>query len=228
MYSDIDLRIVVGRDDLDDFVTHKKVRPQRWGCVLFYEDVGPKVAHTIAHFEGFIKVDSFYYCMNDVAPSLFLQSIRILHDPTNFMDEVRRRSQVLTYHPTGDEVERWRYKVLSYAHEVYRRCMRGKLSYARNMIVGLAGFAMTGWHMEAGRFPSIWANWSKAEGPRSVLDSWQQDLLQRWHPEISSMSMLDTLATMSAELSRLNNRLSELTGCDACNEVWNKSWDMVT
>ncbi len=81
LYSDIDLRIVVDAEDVDDLVANKTVRPQRWGSVLFYEDLGPRVAHTIAHFEGFIKVDCFYYRVPEVTPSLALQNIRILHDP---------------------------------------------------------------------------------------------------------------------------------------------------
>lgn len=164
LYSDIDLRIVEDAEDVDDFVANKTVRPRRWGSVLFYEDLGPRVAHTVAHFEEFIKVDCFYYRMAEVRPSLALQNIRILHDPTGLVDDVHRRSQSLVYHPSAAEVERWRYKVLAYAHEVYRRCRRGELSYARKMLLGLAGYA------------------AKAEGPRSVLASWQQDLLGAWHP----------------------------------------------
>lgn len=72
------------------------------------------------------------------------------HDPTGPVDDVHRRSRSLVYHPSAAEVERWRYKVLAYAHEVYRRCRRGELSYARKMLLGLAGYAMAGWHMEAG------------------------------------------------------------------------------
>ncbi len=228
LYSDIDLRIVVDAQDVDDFVANKTVRPQQWGPVLFYEDLGPRVAHTVAHFEGFIKVDCFYYRVADLAPSLAWQSIRILHDPAGLMGDVLRRSQSLVYHPSAAEVERWRYKVLAYAHEVYRRCRRGELSYARKMLIGLAGYAMAGWHMEAGRWPDLWADWAKAEGPRSVLAASQQDLLRAWHPPWSGPAMLDLIATMEPELARLNDQLSELTGCDPDHRVWQQAWDMVT
>lgn len=228
LYSDIDLRIVVDAEDVDDFVANKAARPQRWGSVLFYEDLGPRVAHTVAHFEGFIKVDCFYYRVAEVTPSLALQHIRILHDPEGVIGDVLRRPQSLVYYPAAAEVERWRYKVLAYAHEVYRRCRRSELSYARQMIIGLAGYAMVGWHMEAGRWPDLWADWAKAEGPRSVLASWQQDLLSAWHPPWSGPAMLDLMATMEPELSRLNDRLSELTGCDPDHRVWQQAWDMVT
>lgn len=228
LYSDIDLRIVVDAEDVDDFVANKTVRPQQWGSVVFYEDLGPRVAHTVAHFEGFIKVDCFYYRVADLAPSLALQSIRILHDPAGLMGDVLRRSQSLVYHPSAAEVERWRYKVLAYAHEVYRGCRRGELSYARKMLIGLAGYAMAGWHMEAGRWPDLWADWAKAEGPRSVLAASQQDLLRAWHPPWCGPAMLDLMTTMEPELARLNDQLSELTGCDPDHRVWQQAWDMVT
>ncbi len=228
LYSDIDLRIVVDAEDVDDFVVNKKVRPQRWGSVLFYEDLGPRVAHTVVHFEGFIKVDCFYYRVAQLAPSLVLQSIRILHDPVGLVDDVHRRSQALSYYPLAAEVERWRYKVLAYAHEVYRGCRRGELSYARQMIIGLAGYAMAGWHMEAGRWPELWVDWAKAEGPRSVLATWQQNLLSAWHPPWSGLSMLRLMATMEPELSRLNDHLSELAGCDPDHRLWQQAWDLVT
>jgi len=228
LYSDIDLRIVVDAEDVDDFVANKTVRPQQWGSVLFYEDLGLRVAHTVAHFEGFIKVDCFYYRVADLAPSLALQSIRILHDPAGLMGDVLCRSQSLVYHPSAAEVERWCYKVLAYAHEVYRRCRRGELSYARKMLIGLAGYAMAGWHMEAGRWPDLWADWAKAEGPRSVLAASQQNLLRAWHPPWCGPAMLDLMATMEPELARLNDQLSELTGCDPDHRVWQQAWDMMT
>ncbi|NMP24803.1 aminoglycoside 6-adenylyltransferase [Sulfobacillus harzensis] len=228
LYSDIDLRIVVDAADVDDFVANKTVRPQRWGSVLFYEDLGPRVAHTVAHFEGFIKVDCFYYRVAEVTPSLVLQNIRILHDPGGLVGDVHRRSQSLVYRPSTAEVERWRYKVLAYAHEVYRGCRRGELSYARKMLIGLAGYAMAGWHMEAARWPNLWADWAKAEGPRAVLSPWQQELLSAWHPPWSGLAILDLMATMEPELSRLNDHLSELTRCDPDHRVWKQAWDMVT
>ncbi len=85
----------------------------------------------MAHFEGVIKVDCFHYRVADLTPSLALQSIRILHDPAGLMGDVLRRCQSLAYAPSVAEVERWRYKVLAYGHEVDRRCRRGELSSAR-------------------------------------------------------------------------------------------------
>ncbi len=228
LYSDIDLRIVVDTADLDAFVANKKVRPQNWGSILFYEDLGQRVTHTVVHFEGFIKVDCFYYPVTELTPSLALKDICILHDPEGLGDDVHRRSQALVYHPSAEEVERWRYKVLAYAHEVYRRCRRGELSYARQMLIGLAGYAMAGWHMEAGRWPDLWADWAKAKGPRSVLAPWQQDLLGAWHPPWSGPTMLELVATMEPELSRLNDNLSALTGSDPDHRVWKPAWAMVT
>ncbi len=84
------------------------------------------------------------------------------------------------------------------------------------------------WHMEAGRWPDLWADWAKSEGPRSVLSSWQQSLLRTWHPPWSGPAMLGLMGTMERELARLNDHPSGLTGCDPDHPVWHQAWDMVT
>ncbi len=223
LYSDIDLRVVVKPHDLEYFVTEKKHRPNAWGEVLFYEDLGPKVAHTVAHYSGFVKVDIFYYSSEKMVPSLFLQDIHILHDPAGFMENLHCRSMSLVYRPSPPEVEFWRYKILAYAHEVYRRCMRGELSYARKMIIGLAEYAVEGWHMEAGRLPEG----SKAEGGRTVLDPWQLNMLDAWNPCGDAKAVLETMTGMVPELSRLNIELSKITGCDPKTETWQRAWELV-
>lgn len=227
LYSDIDLRIVVDKKYFGDFVSSKLLRPHRWGPVLYHEDLGPQVAHTVTHFESFIKVDCFYYRVTDLTASHFLKKIRIVHDPLGLVEEAQRKSQSLMYRPSATDVDQWRYKILAYAHEVYRGCMRGELSYARKMLIGIAGYAMAGWHMEEGRLPEMWADWSKAEGPRSMLSPLQQDLLREWHPLWDARTMLDILSTMVPELSRLNRRLSERAGCDPNQHVWEQAWAMV-
>ncbi len=87
LYSDIDLRIVVDRQDLKKFVEDKKQRAKRWGEVLFYEDLGPEVAHTVAHYVGFIKIDVFFYALDQMVPSLFHKTMRILHDPSEILTD---------------------------------------------------------------------------------------------------------------------------------------------
>lgn len=80
-------------------------------------------------------------------------------------------------------------------------------------------------YMEAGRWPDQWADWVKAEGPRAVLESWQQEVLRLWHPPWSGSAMLDLLATMEPELSRQNDRLSELTASYLDHWEWQQAWE---
>jgi len=72
----------------------------------------------------------------------------------------------MVYQPSKEEVERWRGKVFSYIHEVYRRVMRNELYYALTMINHLRLFVVNGWNMEAGRLPNDAWDWSKVEGDR--------------------------------------------------------------
>lgn len=86
LYSDIDLRLVVKEEVFEEYRLNKKQRAKNWGTVLFFEDY-PWATHSVAHYDYFIKVDSFYYKMNDMKPSVWLQNIKIVHDPTGLMKE---------------------------------------------------------------------------------------------------------------------------------------------
>jgi len=227
LYSDIDLRIVVNPEKHSVFIADKLNRPARWGNILFFEDIGPTVTHTVAHFDCFIKVDVFYYRPGDLRPSMFMQATKILHDPLGIVKQVYEDSLSLSYKPTHDEFERWRGKVFAYLHEVYRRVMRQELYYALKMINGLAGFILQGWHMESGRFPGFWADWSKVEGQRTVLDDWQLSLLASWHCEPTADDMMKTMQSMLPELSRLNRTLSRSLGCDERADLWEQVLHMI-
>lgn len=65
LYSDIDLRIVVKDEVFEEYRLNKKKRAKNWGEVLFFEDL-PRATHSVAHYKGFIKVDSFYYKMKNI------------------------------------------------------------------------------------------------------------------------------------------------------------------
>ena len=112
LYSDIDLRIVVKPEAYRAFVADKLRRPGSWGNVLFFEDLGPGVSHTVAHFDCFVKVDVFYYRPDDLRPSIFMKSTRIIHDPRHIVSKVQKESQGLTYIALHGEFMRWRGKMI--------------------------------------------------------------------------------------------------------------------
>jgi hypothetical protein len=65
LYSDIDLRIVVKDDVFEEYRLNKKERAKSWGKVLYFEDF-PGASYSIAHYDTFIKVDTFYYRLKDI------------------------------------------------------------------------------------------------------------------------------------------------------------------
>lgn len=65
LYSDIDLRIVVRDEVFEEYRINKKQRANNWENVLFFEDF-PWATQSIAHYNAFIKVDSFYYKNKDI------------------------------------------------------------------------------------------------------------------------------------------------------------------
>lgn len=213
-YSDIDLRIVVNPNELNTFINQKKIRPNQWGNVLFYEDISVTAPFTIAHFDCFIKMDVFYYKPTDLTPSLWLKDIYILKDTNGFIQKILDDSNKLTYHPTVPEVELWRVKSLAYIQEIYRRVMRGELYYALNQISSLRWFIVNGWDMEAGRQSNSGWDWSKIEGERSSLEKHQLSLLEDWYCSRDKHSIINTLASMIPEFLRLNTKLSHVVKID--------------
>lgn len=180
LYSDIDLRIVVKDEVFEEYRINKKLRAKNWGSVLFFEDF-PWATHSIAHYNTFIKVDSFYYKMKDIRPSVWLQNIKIVHDTTGLIKDVLTKSMALYYSPTVQEVEIWRTKFFAYVHEAYRRVMRKEIYYALYCLDNLRLSMVTGWYMNAGIQPNTFGDWAKLEGSRSKLLEWQLNLLEEWH-----------------------------------------------
>ncbi|QKS70322.1 hypothetical protein FLK61_26565 [Paenalkalicoccus suaedae] len=208
LYSDIDLRIVVEDHQFEDYRTNKKERAHRWGSVLFFEDF-PYAPYTIAHFDSFIKVDSFYYKKEDLTPSIWLQEIKIAHDPHDFLQKLQKRSQAITYEPSKVDVEIWRTKFVSYAHELYRRVRRGEFYYALQIIDSMRYSVVLGWLMEAGIRPNSFGDWARLEGERSPLTTEQQRLLVTWHCDRDPERLLSTGRAMYPEFLRLHENLVE-------------------
>lgn len=222
LYSDIDLRIVVKSEAFNPFVREKRNRPLRWGDVVFFEDPGSQYSFTVAHFDCFVKMDIFYYKSEDLRPSLWMQDIKILYDPQEIVQKVHEASKNIVYTLTVDEYEQWRTKVWAYMHEIYRKGMRGEISYALKMFTGLTGYIVQGWNMEAGRFPSLWSDWSRVEGPRSPLAEWQLALLDQWHCQRDVRDVMSKLEQIIPELLRINRELTTKLGIHENKELWDR------
>ena len=134
-------------------IVRKENGLQKWGNVLFFEDV-PYSNYNTAHYDQFVKVDTFYYQLKDVLPSIWLRNIEALFDESEMLEDVVEKSWKLTFEPTCEDVEYWRTKFFAYLHETYRRAMRGEIYYALNCLDKLRFFMATAWYMEAGIQPN--------------------------------------------------------------------------
>ncbi|MGM7700695.1 aminoglycoside 6-adenylyltransferase [Pseudalkalibacillus sp. Hm43] len=195
-YSDIDLRIVVSESAFSPYIEDKMERAKAWGDVLFYEQAYPELSYTVVHYRSFVKVDCFYYRMEDLKPSIWLKKIRIVKDATGTLEKIQLLSQGLSYQPTIQEFDAWKGKLFAYFHEVYRRIMREELSYAQTMILGLKWLIAAGWYMEKGIQPNAFGDWSKMEGSRSPLNQAQQEMLQAWNLPQEQQQFLPVLNEM--------------------------------
>lgn len=181
LFSDIDLRVVVKPDKIKEYISNKKNRAKNWGNVLYFEEINPLSNYTVAHYDCFIKVDTFYYNPDNLQPSIWLKNIKIIKDTDEMMANILKRSMILTYKPTVEEFEIWRTKFFAYLHEAYRRAMRKEYYYALNCIDKLRLSMLTAWYMTSGIQPNTFGDWAKYEGDKSKLEDWQKALLEKWN-----------------------------------------------
>ncbi|WP_440897736.1 aminoglycoside 6-adenylyltransferase [Amphibacillus sp. Q70] len=213
LYSDIDLRIVVKDEVFEEYRLNKKERAKNWGDVLFFEDF-PWAPYSIAHYDTFIKVDIFYYKVNDIQPSVWLQNIKIVRDTNYLMKNILEKSAKLSYSPDVQEVEIWRTKFLAYVHEAYRRIMRKEIYYALHCLDNLRLSMVTGWYMDAGFQPNTFGDWAKLEGSRSKLLEWQLNHLEEWHSSRAPDDIFKVIKSIIPEFLNVHKRLCEKLAID--------------
>lgn len=206
IYSDIDLRIVVKDEEFERYRKNKKERAKNWGEVLYFEDF-PWATHSVAHYDTFIKVDTFYYKTVDIQPSIWLQNISIAHDKKGFIEKIREKSQKLFYCPTVQDVELWRSKFFSYVHEVYRRVNRQELYYALKCLDNLRMSMVTAWYMDKGLQPNAFGDWAKYEGERSKLERWQLSHLADWYSSREPDNLMKVIELIIPEFKKVHKGL---------------------
>ncbi|MEN0644962.1 aminoglycoside 6-adenylyltransferase [Alkalicoccobacillus gibsonii] len=226
IYSDIDVRIVVKDEDYDSFKLSKRKRAQCWGNVLFFEDV-PWTNYSVAHYDTFLKVDSFYYRKWDLEPSVWLQDIQIVMDSGGFMSEIVEESKKLRYEPSVGEVELLRSKFLAHSHETYRRVSRGEWNYALSCLNHLRMIVVTAWYMDKGMQPNTLGDWAKYEGARSLLDQRQLQALAEWDGCRDRDEVMRKVRMMFGEFKTVHQSLCEKVGMDDEPEMLERVMAMV-
>ena len=226
LFSDIDIRIIVKDEEFEAYRLSKKERARRWGDVLFFEDY-PWTAHTVAHFETFVKVDAFYYKMKGVHPSVFLQDIKIIYDPSGRLSKLKEQSMQLTYKPGMEELEAWGSKFLAYIHEAYRSLMRGEYYSALHYVEGLRHSVAMGWYMAAGYQPNAMGDWSKVEGNRSKLTDSQKFLLGQWNATAVPDEIISVIKLLTSEFRAIHQSLCDQLAIERETERIEKILGMV-
>ncbi len=213
LYSDIDLRIIVAEEEFENYRLKKKERCKKWGNVLFYEDV-PYSNYCTAHYDHFVKVDTFYYQLKDVLPSINMSKIEVLFDTSEMLEDVVSKSQQLTFEPTYEDVAFWRTKFFSNLHETYRRAMRGEFYYALHCLDNLRFLMTTAWYMEAGVQPNAFGDWAKIEGNRSKLQTWQLAALGQWNCGRDLEEIMNVVHEIVPEFKKVHQSLCKRVGLD--------------
>lgn len=209
-YSDIDLHTIVSLDNKGEYIKNKRNRAKKWGEVLFYEDFNPSSPVVVAHYDTFIKVDSWYHSPEEVVPSIWLKGYKVLYDPNNIISKIIKESSYEVYKPSAEEVIFWRGKILAFIHETYRAIMREEIYYAISNLDRVRWLVVYGWYMEMEQhLDSPHGVWSKIEGKRSKLNHCQLSLLEHWSCGRNTNQIMKTMASMVPEILRLNKYLSK-------------------
>ena len=208
-YSDIDLRIIVKEEAFEQYRLNKKKRAKKWGDVLFYEDF-PWAPYSIAHFNNFIKVDTFYYKDKEIQPSLYLKDMKVIHDPDGILMHVLKLSNTETFSFSQEELDVWRGKVYAYLHETYRRAMRNEYNYAFSMLNALRFSVVIGWLTEMEVPSNNFGDWSKIEGSRSPLTEKQLTLLASWdNPSRDKNEIMNLTKAIFTEFKLVHNKICQ-------------------
>lgn len=226
-FSDIDLRVVVKPDKINEYISNKNNRAENWGDVLYFEDMNPSSIFTIAHYDCFIKVDIFYYTPENIQPSVWLKNIKILKDTNEMMTDISKQSMVLTYKPSLDEFEVWRTKFFAYLHEAYRRSMKKEYYYALDCIDKLRLSISTAWYMDSGIQPNSFGDWAKYEGDRSELEDWQKTLLESWECGRDTIEIMNVMRGIVFEFKEVHRSLCDTLGVQEDSEWVNRIVNMV-
>jgi len=219
-YSDVDLHTIVTPERKKAFVKEKRNRAKKWGDVLFYEDSNPMSPAVVAHYDSFVKVDSWYHSPEEMVSSIWLKDMAVLYDPHHIIGPVIKESSKLVYHPLPEDVEFWRSKLLAFIHETYRAVMREELYYALSHLDRIRWLMVSGWYMEMEELLDCsYGVWSKLEGKRSKLKDGQLSFLKSWDCSRDSSDIMNTMLKMIPEFLRLNKNLSRQLGMEEDEEL---------
>lgn len=226
-FSDIDLRVVVKPEKINDYISNKKNRAENWGGILYFEDLNPSSIYIVAHYDSFIKADIFYYTPEYIQPSVWLKNIKILKDTDEMITNILKQSLNLTYKPSLDEFEFWRTKFFAHLHEAYRRALREEYYYALDCIDKLRLSIVTAWYMESGIQPNSFGDWAKYEGNRSSLKDWQKSLLESWDCERDTVEIMNVMRSIVFEFKEVHCSLSKAVGVKEDPEWINRIINLV-
>lgn len=206
-FSDIDLRVVVRSEKINEYILDKNKRANKWGDVLYFENLNPSSIYTVVHYNCFIKVDVFYYSIEEIQPSVWLKNIKIVKDTNEMIQDIFKQSIALTYKPSLDEFEIWRTKFFAYLHETYRRSMRKEVYYALDCVDKLRLLMSTAWYMDSGIQPNTFGDWAKYEGSRSKLENWQKSLLESWECGRNTIEIMNVVKSIVFEFKKVHHSL---------------------
>ncbi len=219
-YSDVDLRVLVKSESLSHFIETKRERTMRWGNVLFWEEQSTEAPYTSAHYDIFIKVDLFYYRINDIIASTWLSEIEIVFDPCNLLKPIQEKSQHCVVSVTREDWYFFCTKFLAHLHETYRKLLQDQYLYAISCIEKMSWIIVSGWYLIAGKQPNSYGDWSKYEGDRSALQPEQLKKLSSWTCKRDKNHIWAIVQNLLPEFCKIEEQLAKLAKIKETDRLW--------
>lgn len=137
-YSDIDFRVILEDEGIDNYINNRLTAPENWGELLYNEYSSGWKNMCVSHFKPFVKVDIFYYTKHDLTPSVWHnKGIKIIYDRDGFISEIIEKSKNLKIETNIEDINISINKGIALIHETYRRAKRDEIVYANDLLNGL-------------------------------------------------------------------------------------------
>ena len=206
-HQEIYLSVVVQPVFYENFVKHKRSLVAAWGKVLFYEEDYYDVTRLVVQYDSLVKLHLKLYEPKDVKPSVHHKKIEVAYDPYGLMNYVAEKSECSAYQLNYEALDNWRSKFFASYYELYRSINARESYQTLHSLDRMRWLISTMWILKAGKVPNHYLNWSRMEGPESILTTEEQEKLISWRVEGTLEDLKEKVDLILEEFKTLHKEI---------------------
>ena len=203
-HQEIYLSVVVQPVFYENFVKHKRSLVAAWGKVLFYEEDYYDVTRLVVQYDSLVKLHLKLYEPKDVKPSVHHKKIE-QSDNKKAQIIYHNLSKVITYN--YEALDNWRSKFFASYYELYRSINARESYQTLHSLDRMRWLISTMWILKAGKVPNHYLNWSRMEGPESILTAEEQEKLISWRVEGTLEDLKEKVDLILEEFKTLHKEI---------------------